>query len=1204
MWTNSQSKAINAPLSNLLVTAAAGSGKTAVMVERILKRVLDDAKTDIDKILVVTYTNAAASEIKERIQQNIIKRINEDPLNERLKKQLLLIDNAKICTIHSLCLDIIKQYFYKIDLDASFRIGDVLEVERIRSEALESVFEEYYDADDDVFLSLVDAYCAGSKTDSKLLSIVKKVYDFSISVPNPQKWLDMSVNFYKNADFEVHSSLILEKIKSELTFAVNLCIELKNFCENSNEESCVGLIKKDIETVDTLLSSCQSIDSFFETSKKIKFAVFSSSYKRDLSDVVLERVEEVRKEVKSCVKNAASFVTVCESDFTEDCKFISVYVEKICEIVKKFSQKFADVKKEKGMIDFSDFEHFALKILQDDNGKKSEEAFAISKKFDEIYIDEYQDCNPIQDRIFYFISGCDEGRANVFMVGDAKQSIYKFRDADPMLFIDKMNTYTEECDEGGYNKISLSKNFRSRKEILYAANYVFKRIMDPYVGGIEYTDYLEENENEEYKSVPEEFKNVEVAVIDKNNSAMNFTTAFDEDLLGESESEEFENAESEAIYIGKKINELIKSKVLVYDKTLKTKRSVSYRDIVVLMRSTSGKTEIFENIFNQLSIPVFSDSSASYFTSPEISVILSYLKIIVNPIDDINLASVLRSGIFRFTDEDFIKIRLFCRDDFFYYALVSYNDSHNDGVSEKIQNFISVTDELKSMSKYLPTDEFIWKVLEKTDYLTYIGTLDAAEQKKLNLRILINKASQFEATEFKGIYNFIKFVDDIIARNSDTDAAKIVNESDDVVRIMSIHKSKGLEFPIVFLSQCGKKFNLSDENANVLCHKELGIGIKYVNYGERFSYTPIIKNAIKNKIHLETLSEEERILYVALTRPKEKLYITGVVNNAQKIFKNISLMLSVHNENFVLPKKIREEANTYFDWILPALFCHNDLKTIQNQFGKIFNDEDEKSRFSLSVIPKSLCALERTERNTERNFDINKDAVYSDMHGKIYSHLSYRYRDDCKPIFQNVTVSEIKKLYEEKDSGYKFYQNEKMPAPKFYQKSDAAAKGTAFHKALQYIDFNLINDKNDIEKAILDLTDEKIINEDDTKLIDSSLIYNFVSSSLGARIRSGKKIFKETPFKISQSAKDVFPDANSDEKIIVQGAIDLFFADENDNIILVDYKTDKASCEDILKKYSIQLKFYKLALEKMTGKSIFECYIYSFYNNCEIKLEV
>ncbi len=1195
MWTSSQKNAIDAPVGNILVTAAAGSGKTAVMVERILNRVLDKNGVDIDKILVVTYTNAAASELKERISQSIMNKLNENPDDLRLNKQLLLIDNSKICTIHSLCLDIIKKYFYKIDLDPSFKIGDKLEIEDIKEKAIDEVFESYYNSEDKIFMQLIDEFCAGKKTDRILVEIINKIYNFALSMPNPKKWLDMCVDTYKNSSFEKHNKIILNNVKCSFEQARILCENSINLCNKNNQTNCMPVLSSDLDLICDLIDNCNSIKDIFEKCKNIKFTTFAKSYKKDMSDVVLSRVEANRESFKKIIQKACLKITVTDEDFKLDCSQMLPKIEKLCEIVKAVHSVFSVKKRDKLLIDFSDFEHFALKILEDENGNQSEEAKILADSIKEIYVDEYQDCNHIQDRIFYLLSQCENGNPNIFMVGDVKQSIYKFRDAAPGIFMDKMKKYPDFNSENKYSKISLSKNFRSRREILNTTNFIFKQIMSEEVGEIEYIDYLLENENEEYNETPNLLKTVDIAILsDSAEPIESANNNYNDEIYDDDDDEILENNECEANYIGQKIKELISKRVLIYDKSAKAKRPVTYKDIVILLRSTKNKANIFEEVFKKLGIPTFADSHTAYYSSQEIITILNYLKVIVNPIDDVNLVAVLRSGMFRFDDNELMKIRLVDSFDYFYYALLKYRDKNNDALSGKIDRFLKITNELKNDSKFLPADEFMWSLLRKTDYLLYISMQPDSKEKKLNIRLLINKASQFENTEYKGIFNFIKFVDDIVARNSDTDATKIVSENDNLVRIMSIHKSKGLEFPVVFLSQCGKSTNLSDERTPVLCHKELGIGIDYINYEKRFSYTPTVKKAIVEKMHSETLSEEERILYVGLTRAREKLYITGIINNAQKYTERISSVLDGYDKE-VLPSFLTKSANSFFDFIIPSVMRHNDCKNLCDPFYNVISINDENSHIKCEILPKDDYLHIKTKKIiSEEKRKVNAEP--SSIYGEVVRRIEYKY-DEKAYVPTNVTVTELKKMMENDEKRYSYYQKSSVSTPSFINRTSGAQLGTLMHLVLQKLDFKRIKNKSDIMLQMNEFSESAIINKEDIANIDIESIYDFCMTNLFKEISLSDAVYKEVPFKIEEKASEIFGNEKYSDLIIIQGIIDLFFYDENDNIVLVDYKTDKLSEEMLVEKYSLQLKLYAKAIKKITGKDVSNMYIYSFYNN-------
>ena len=923
-WTDEQQQAIDTRRCNLLVAAAAGSGKTAVLVERIIKIITNEENpVDIDKLLVVTFTAAAAAEMRERIAAAISKALEKNPNSKNLQKQLTLLSRANITTMHSFCLDVIKNYFYTIDLDPSFRIADETEITLMKNEIIEDIFEELYEEDNQYFKELVEAY-SSAKDDEKLKDIILNLYKFSMSGPWPERWL-----IEKAEEFNISTLEELDKTKWVEILKDNIRVEVKGFINmyhkaieiiNDTEglEAYLDTFRGDLECLKNVYESLNhGLAEIYAALNGVVFTKLKTVRKSAVADEnAQETVKSIRDAVKKKIKSLTedSF-TITPEESLQGIKDVYPYMKELSRITLDLLNKFNEKKREKNLLDFNDLEHLCLKILidRDENNNiiPSSVAEHFKEFFDEVLVDEYQDSNNVQETIIDLVSRKNGDNPNVFMVGDVKQSIYRFRQAKPELFLDKYNRYPL-VSAGRERKIQLYKNFRSRDEVLGGVNFIFKMVMSNVVGELEYTDdealhlgaaFLENNDEDS-----EVGGNIELHMIDKSG---NEAEEGGEEELQESEEEEVVDAISlEAKLVSKRIKELFETKdgkrFKVFDKETKAYRDVKYKDIVILLRATKNWSEIFLDELGAEGIPVYADTGSGYFESIEIRTIMSLLKIIDNPLQDVPMIAVLKSPIMGFTAEELSEIRLLNKERYFYEIIKDiYDDEYevSDTLKAKCNKVISDLDKWRNKTIYTPIDEFIWYLYMDTAYYGYVGAMPNGTLRQANLKILFQRAKQYESTSFKGLFNFITFINKLRKSSGDMGSAKILGEHEDVVRIMSIHKSKGLEFPIVFTCGMGKQFNLMDLNSSILFHEELGFGPDFVNLKNRNSYSTLAKEAIKKRIRLETLSEEMRILYVAFTRAKEKLIITGATRNLDKSIKNWVSAASL-DENIILPSEV------------------------------------------------------------------------------------------------------------------------------------------------------------------------------------------------------------------------------------------------------------------------------------------------------------
>lgn len=1239
-WTNEQQAVIDSRDCNLLVAAAAGSGKTAVLVERIIQMITDrDNSIDIDKLLVVTFTNAAASEMRERIGDAIGKALDKNPENKHLQGQLVLLNKASITTIHSFCLEVIKSNFHKINLDPNFRIGDTTECTLLKQEAIEEVFEQLYVEQDEGFLNLVESY-AERRGDSNLQDIILRIYNFAMASPNPRQWLEFSAdqfNIDKNFEFSnsIWAKAILDTVKIEVSgMEVSMAKALEELQDIEELETYLDKFKSDYNGIKRILEACNKTwDDAFKAMVSMKFENYTKGVKRIPKDAptyitdIKKKADDIRKKAKKSIESMI-VSTFCKEneDINDELRYLYNVAKSISETVIKFEEAYDNKKREKGIIDFNDIEHFALKILteKDDNGNDipSDIALGYRDKFYEIFIDEYQDSNLVQEVLLSTIAKIKT--PNRFMVGDVKQSIYRFRQAKPEIFLKK---YADYDTEKGYlyRKIMLYKNFRSREEVVDCANYIFENIMSLHIGEIDYTEeerlnlgaIFKENTNEEaIVAGPSEIHIMQSKLKSEDSSE-------EKENESNEEEEEVDNIQLEARMVGKIIKDLMHPKEdgkiqMVYDKKLDDYRPVQFKDIVILLRATSAWAPVFADELMNMDIPTYADTGIGYFDTIEIKTIISLLQVIDNPMQDIPLLAVLKSPICGFTPEDLIDIRIEDGQKSFYEALEIFSQNEDEKANKCIE-FINKLKDYKEKSLYMSTDEFLWYLYTKTGYYAYVGALPGGSQRQANLKILFERAKQFEETSFKGIFNFINFISKLRKSNTDMGSAKTLGENANVVRIMSIHKSKGLEFPVVICSGMGKNFNTQDFKKDILYHHNLGYGPQVVDYERRISYPSIAKEALKSKINIENLSEEMRVLYVAFTRPKEKLIITGSTSNIEKSLKSWSSGVD-GNEPISQYKILKGKG--FLDWIMPAVLKHKDLEILREIADiDIDNIDSHSSKWSAKLWYKGDVSVEEKEdeerdgiKEIIENLDINKpDSEYYD---NIKEKLDYIYPYEAsitKPA--SISVTEIKKIqnnYEEEYTKDIFNNQVSLKKPLFMQESEVSEKitgaerGTIVHLAMEVLDFNKINSISEIEEQIKSFISKGIITKKQSSVINPYKIYKFFKSNIGKRMLKSSFVKKEQAIYAQIKMKDVYiyeelekydeTTRYDGESLMLRGIIDAYF-EEDEKIVIVDYKTDfvnEENKEEVVNRYKKQLDLYAQVVSDLTGKEVKEKYVYLF----------
>ncbi|RCX09891.1 DNA helicase/exodeoxyribonuclease V subunit A [Anaerobacterium chartisolvens] len=1271
-WTAEQLAAITQKDCSLLVAAAAGAGKTAVLVERIIRKITDSVKpVDIDRLLIVTFTNAAATEMRERIAAAISGAIERGDGGEdgqrQLQRQLALLSRASITTIHSFCMEVIKNNFQYIKLDPDFRISDETEAVLMKLEVMEELFEDMYssEAPDEEFLELVECY-GGGRDDVQLQNMVMMLHEFTGSCPWPRIWLEKNVeafNISSGCDFgaTVWAEILVKSAEIELRGlyagmrdAVDIIQDsqglspyLKNFAEEASQLDC--LIKK----LSAAGSGDVSVpwDGLPEAFASVEFGRLPRCGK-DADAAMQEKVRQIRDEVKKRLKKLAGDIFAESSqDIIKDLNHMYPLLKRLSALVLEFGRRYSEKKREKALLDFNDLEHFCLEILtqpleagEPENGQTDFMGFPIKpsgiaeiyrERFEEILVDEYQDSNMVQEVIIGMVSRSGSDTPNVFMVGDVKQSIYRFRQAKPELFLEKYDSYS--ASEGAAKrKIMLYKNFRSRREVVDGVNYIFKQIMSKDIGELDYNDAEALNPGASFPENQDELAatggEAELHIIDtgggwedrQDTGALGDETPEEEEEgtnQNVPEEEQPDNIQCEARIIAARIKELMSpahgERVFkVMDSKTGGYRKLEYRDIVILLRATRNWADIFAEELTAQGIPAYTDSGMGYFKTVEVQVVISLLQIIDNPLQDIPLLSVLRSPIAGFASEELIDIRLADREMPLYDAMKKLVENETGKTAQKAVSFIENLDRWRDRAQYMPTDELIWYLYTDTGYYSFAGAMPGGAQRQANLRVLFERARQYEQTSYKGLFNFISFINKLKSSSGDMGSAKTLSENENVVRIMSIHKSKGLEFPVVIVAGCGKGFNMMDLNRKLLLHQDLGFGPDLIDCVRRICYPTMAKQALKYKTRLESLSEEMRILYVAFTRAREKLIITGTVPDIKKSVSKWSAALK--EEHIKLPRYDILKAKNYMDWIGFSLMRHKGcvylraLAGAEND-GTAYAIEDS-SRWKIRVWSKTDAAMgSSSEEQPKRGMELfsewqGDNGFGSEFSEEIARRLEWQYAyNQASRLPTKVSVTELKRRFDtelsEEYGALWSYTPPLVKTPRFLEERKgltSAEKGTVLHFVMQHIDLLRISGAEDIKAQIRQMEERDLLTPEQAKTVNVTKIYSFLNSPLGMRMRKSAQINREVPFNIEISCRQVYKELSEqlcgDETILLQGVIDCWF-EEDEGMVLLDYKTDyvpEGGIELIKERYRTQINYYTAALEKLTGREVKEKYIYLF----------
>lgn len=1192
-WTKEQQKVIDLRDRNILVSAAAGSGKTAVLVERIITMLTADKNpVDVDQLLIVTFTEAAAAEMKERIRAAIEKKLSEDPENEHLKQQETLIHNAQITTIHSFCLSVIRDHFHAIDIDPGFRIGEEGELKLLRHDVLEEVLEERYAGASQRFLDFSSAY-GGGRSDKKLEELILKIYEYSRSYPDAAGWLRECVEAYRVTNEEeledsIYVRCILENVTRYLTDVRELLRQGLTICREADGpaayESTLLLDQQMVERI----CEADTFAALVDVMQKVSWSRLAANRDKSVSEEKAASVKTIREEVKGLIDDVASQYFYQDMEgILEDMARCLPAMEELAELVQAFADKFEEKKRNQNMIDFSDMEQYALRILT----KKTDDGFAPSdvageyrQQFREIMIDEYQDSNLIQETILTSISTVSEGRYNIFMVGDVKQSIYRFRLSRPELFMEKFDAY--DTEDGKRQRIDLHKNFRSRREVLDSCNYIFRQIMTRELGGITYDDKSALYVGADYK----EGKDLETEVLVIDSGMEGYEALTD----GEAVSER----ELEARAIAGKIRMLLE-KQQVIDKKSGEFRPVRYSDIVILTRSVKGFADIFTEVLNRQGIPTYAGTREGYFAAQEIGVLLDYLRVLDNRQQDIPLAAVLLSQFGELTKEEIAVIRSSFRDVAFYQAVAIYQKEGDEiRIRSKLEKCLGLMDAFREIVPYTPIHELLLRILSDTGYGDFVAAMPGGAQRSANIEMLVSKARTFEAASYKGLFHFVRYIEQLKKYDVDYGEASIEDEQSDTVRVMTIHKSKGLEFPIVFVAGMGKRFNMQDARSSVVLHARLGVGLDAVDLKNRTKSPSIIKKVIQKEETLDSLGEELRVLYVALTRAKEKLIITGTCSNLDKRLSYYEMVRAQKRETLTFGRL--SKASTYWDWILPALMRLTSEIPIRLEHLTV---EDIVGEEVAQETAGKLARIALEQWDTEKTYNVEVKEAIEEQFNYHYPHGSGRTQK------LKFTVSELKKrvyLMENSDEsealGEVLYEEpEVVPLiPDFLKEEEeltGASRGTAYHRLMELLDFSRDYDEKKLTEAMVRYQKEGKLTQEMAECIRPGDIMRFLESNAGKRMAACAKVgnlMKEQPFVLGVDAREIYPDEQEGEFILVQGIIDVCF-EEPDGLVVLDYKTDKIYCaEELVEKYHAQLDYYAKALEQMTQKKVKEKILYSF----------
>ncbi len=1219
-FTDKQWQAVYDGGSNLLISASAGSGKTTVLVERVIQKI--KSGINIDELLIVTYTEAAAKEMKQRIQSAVQTAINEEidsDKRQHLIHQLTLLPTSSISTLHAFCLTVIRKYYYLIHIDPVFRLlTDETEITLLKEDVWDEVREELYGKNKERFYQLTENF-SNDRNDDGLTNLIFSLCNFAKSNTDPNEWLDNLPKIYDVESTISESKLYQELMKPSLLKEINQIKErVSNLMNQLKGEpdfiKTAGVIETDLLLIETLLTQVETdnLTGCYETLQHTKFAVIKGPSKKTSTEEIMVYYEEVKSERDIIKKQVATikknYFSLSPEKMLNLMKETKPLVEEMVSVCKIYLESFRKEKEKKNLVDFNDLEHFTLAILREyetDDWVASEASKYYRAKFKEVLVDEYQDVNRLQEGILYWLRQTNTENGNLFMVGDVKQSIYSFRLADPTLFIEKYEQYKTE-DDG--RRIILAENFRSRGSVLDFTNLIFTQLMDKELGQIEYDQSAELITG--FTEYPESKKNEPEILIYESES--DEETIEDLDLTFTID----DKTEGELLLVGKKIKELVTTNFQIYDKKNKKSRGIKYQDIVMLSPTKKNNLVILD-VFKELEIPLFINDTQNYFQATEVRIMVALLQIIDNPYQDIPLAAILRSPVVGIKENDMVKIRQYDTKGYYYDAIKSYlkEETSNNELYQKVEKFDYLLLNWRELARREKLVTLIWQIYQDTGLLDYVGGMPSGSQRQANLHALYERATAYEEMNFKGLFQFIRFIEKMQAKNKDLAEPNDLGDGEDAVRVMTIHASKGLEFPVVFVLDMSKQFNMTDINNQPFIFDEaLGAGIKYLDSANRVKYETLPYVVIREQKRRKLLAEEMRKLYVALTRAEEKLFLVGSYKNKEEALKKWQNHLT--SDHMVLSTSGRLAQRSLMGWIGMGLVRHPD--TI-----KLFPEIGLEPLKGLGKLPATFNIQFFTKEEVSQNIGKNQaEELASKLENEqpnpqllkqIVDRLNYDYTDLSATITTSYqSVSEIKRVFEDPDNrelqildfskpvsltGNRLV-GEELAKPLFLSKMNGitpAEIGTATHLVMQMLDLSMKPTAKDLESLVSNLIKNRVLEEELAAKVDLTMILDFFDTSFGQLLVSKhKEIKREQPFSLLLEAKRIFSnfEGKDSDRLLVHGIIDGFIETE-DELILYDFKTDyvpkDATIEElssIKKKYIGQLNLYRQALEQIKQRKV------------------
>ncbi len=1231
-----------------MVSAAAGTGKTAVLVGRIMSLLKDNENpAAINRLLVVTYTNAAAAELKERIRAELVSEITRNPHSVHLRRQLALLNDAYIGTIHSFCLDVVREYFYIVGLDPGFRLADEAEAQMIQAEVLDALIEEKYKGTDQGFFDLVDIY-GGERDDEDLKGLILKLFRFSRSMPQPERWLNEVVSMWSSQVQSVDDLKWCDELKLNISLELKGCIrEIEralDLCHRpGGPDDYAFTLEQDRTALQHLLAECQKTwDELGRAFAQISLGRLRAIRSKDGVDSGLqERVRKIRDRVKERLNSIKKEMFNNNSQQrTEEIRRMAPVVESLVGLVNQFAEMYRSVKERRSILDFSDLEHYCLKILS----KKEEEygvlvpsvvALELRDRFTEILVDEYQDVNEVQEAIINLISRQEAAKSNVFMVGDVKQSIYRFRLAEPGLFLEKYYRYPKEA-AAGERRVDLRHNYRSRDGIIGAVNYLFRQIMTSEIAEMNYDDesrlvtgavFPESEDGKDLGS-----HSVKLVIIDSSREGVNSQSVEEEPPGGsedglslEEEPKEtllLKEAQLEARMVAAEILDMRANGVKVWDRT-GDYRPLAFQDIAVLLRTTKGVAQVFADELQRAGVPAYVQADTGYFEAVEVRTILSLLSIIDNPCQDIPLLAVLRSPVGKFTAAELARIRVESPGGSFYEAAQSSARNRGCPVGAKLREFFEKLEDWRTLARRKGVRELLWKLYDETGYYDYVGAMPGGAQRQANLRLLETWAGRYESTVFRGLFNFLRFVERMQENGGEMGAAPVNSEKDDAVRVMSIHRSKGLEFPVVFVAGLGRMFNFSDLNGKVLAHRRLGVGLEFVDRERSLTYPTLAKLAVRSRIRRETLAEEIRLLYVALTRSREKLVLVGTQKGLEQRIQEWCHIAGTGGD--VLPEAALMRARCYLDWVAPAAARQRGGRVLWQKAG---NDEqriasdDEETYFEVEIVQaEKLADLPFVSGETSAKppypfMGLKDRGEESDpIREEVERRLSWEYPWGKvlgkRAKFSVTEARDVLFPFSDGQEGEQLGREITFSShPRFFERTEgftAAEVGSVVHLVLSRIDLAKAVDAQGVRQELQDLVAKEVISQEEAAMVDIEAVTRFCTGELGERLRrAGQSVLREIPFSLSLPVEELYPGEleGYEERVLIQGVIDCL-VDEEDGYLIIDYKTDRLKerpIEELVAKYRLQLDLYAKAVTKILNKPVKEKYLYFLSHDLAVRL--